>query len=127
MICDCGRLLEPYIVKIDGEQYVEDLCPHCAFPTIPDPKSGLIMEMPLNVRFAGSKTPLSVESCSVSNSIDRGAVVELTISGTTQLFIGDSVDLEMNGIDMGPFFVEGHQRTSHTGGITTEVRLIGAK
>ncbi len=36
MSCECGRPLETYVVTVDEEQYVEDLCPVCAFPR-PEP------------------------------------------------------------------------------------------
>lgn len=32
MKCECGRELKSYVVTVDEEQYVEDLCPRCAFP-----------------------------------------------------------------------------------------------
>lgn len=39
MKCECGQTLKIYIVTVDEEQYIENLCPRCAFPRtdVPEP------------------------------------------------------------------------------------------
>lgn len=143
MNCDCGRPLEPHIVNVDGEQYVENLCPRCAFPVTLGPELGpLISDSKMLARVGSSGRIIQVERFQLERDFSRGVTASLTTyggvtasftpHGMTAIDPNDKLDIEVNGVDIGTFHITSIRTTPHreqdgTFRVRTEVELIGAK